>query len=160
MPRRKSVNIIRDVGVDARYGQENIQKFINVIMWRGKKNIARKIVYRAFDIIAKKFANNHDNAIEVFNKALKNCIPIVEVRARRVGGSVYQVPVEVKEHRGRALAFRALIAASKERKGEDFSVKLAYELIEAFEGKGGSVKIKMEKHRMADANRAFAHYVW
>lgn len=158
MPRRKSVNIIRDVGVDPRYGQEVIQKFINTVMSRGKKNIARALVYEAFDIIAKKMGNNIDKALDVFYKAVSNATPAVEVRAKRIGGSVYQIPREVQELRGRALAFRSIISSSTDRKGKAFSFRLADELYEASENRGGSVKIKLEKHKMAEANKAFAHY--
>ena len=160
MPRRKSVNIIRDVGVDPRYGQEAIQKFINVVMWRGKKNTARRMVYGALDIIASKNGNIAERVVDVFNRAIANSTPLVEVRARRVGGSVYQVPLEVRTFRGRALAFRNIISASKDRSGKDFSIRLAAELIEAAENKGGAVKAKLDKHKMAEANRAFSHLVW
>jgi small subunit ribosomal protein S7 len=160
MPRRKSVNIIRDVGVDPRFNQELIQKFINVVMWRGKKNTARRIVYGAFDIIASKMGNSNEKIVEIFEKAIINSTPLVEVRARRVGGSVYQVPLEVRALRGRALAFRNIINASKERSGRDFSTRLASELLEAAENKGGAVKAKLDKHKMAEANRAFSHLVW
>jgi small subunit ribosomal protein S7 len=160
MPRRKSVNIVRNVGVDPRYGQENIQKFINTVMWRGKKNTARRIVYSAFDIIAKKLNNNHDKVVELFNQAIINITPLIEVRARRVGGSVYQVPLEVSPLRGRAVAFRNLINSSSERPGKNFSIKLAQELMEAYDNKGGAIKMKLDKHKMAEANRAFSHLVW
>jgi small subunit ribosomal protein S7 len=160
MPRRKSVNIIRDVGVDPIYGQELIQKFINVVMWKGKKDTARRIVYEAFSIIKTKFKLDDDVLIEMFDKAVKNSTPLVEVRARRVGGSVFQVPVEVTLLRGRTIAFRNIINASAERTGKSFSIKLAAELIDAIDNKGGAVKFKQDKHKMADANRAFSHLVW
>ena len=110
MPRRKSVNIIRNVGVDPRYGMETIQKFINIVMWCGKKNTARRVVYGAFDIVAKKQNKNPDEVIELFNQAVSNSTPMVEVKARRVGGSVFQVPVEVTILRGRSLAFKNIIS--------------------------------------------------
>jgi small subunit ribosomal protein S7 len=157
-PRRKSVNIVRDVGVDPRYGFESVQKFINVIMWRGKKNTARRMLYDALDIIAKKSSDSEEKMLEVFHKAVFNSTPIVEVRAKRIGGSVYQIPREVSENRGRSLAFRSIIAAATERKGKSFAIRLADELWEAAENKGGAVKIKLDKHKMADANKAFAHY--
>ncbi len=160
MPRRKSVNMIRDVGVDPRFGLEVIQKFINVVMWRGEKNIARRLVYDAFDIIARKSGNNEEKAIETFHKALGNATPLIEVRARRVGGSVYQVPREVAASRGRALAFRSIIQAATQRRGETFSFRLAEELLEAAENRGGSIKNRIEKHKMAEANRAFSHFAW
>lgn len=162
MPRRKSVNIIRNVGVDPRFNSENIQKFINVVMWRGKKNTARRIVYDAFEIMSKKLpaAATPEGLAEVFDRAIANVIPAVEVRARRVGGSVYQVPVEVRALRGRALAFRSIMQAAKARSGKTYSDKLAAELIDAHENRGGAVKIKIDKHKMAEANRAFSHLVW
>lgn len=160
MPRRKSVNIIRNVGVDPVYGLEHIQKFINIVMWRGKKNVARKIVYGAFDIIAKKQNKNTDEVIDIFNQAVTNATPLVEVKARRLGGSVFQVPVEVPNLRGLSLAFKSLINAAKSRSGNSFAFKLAAELLDAAENKGGAIKIKSEKHKMADANKAFSHLTW
>jgi small subunit ribosomal protein S7 len=160
MPRRKSVNIIRNVGVDPRYGMETIQKFINIVMWCGKKNTARRIVYSAFDIIAKKQNKNSDEVIELFNQAVSNSAPMVEVKARRVGGSVFQVPVEVAVARGRSLAFKNLITAATARTGNSFDVKLAAELLEAAENRGGAVKSKLEKHKMAEANKAFSYLTW
>jgi small subunit ribosomal protein S7 len=160
MPRRKSVNIIREVGTDPLYDQENIQKFINVVMWRGKKNTARRMVYGAFDIIKKRLKADSDLIVEMFNKAIYNSTPAIEVKARRVGGSVYQVPSEVRPLRGRALAFRGIISAAKTRDGKDFSIKLAAELMDAADNKGGAVKAKLDKHKMAESNRAFSHLVW
>lgn len=160
MPRRKSVNIIRNVGVDPRYGIEDIQKFINILMSRGKKNTARQIVYRAFDIIAKKQNKKNDEIIDIFNQAIVNATPVVEVKARRVGGSVFQIPTEVTALRGRSLAFRSIISSAKLRSGNCFEIKLAYEFIDAAENKGGSIKAKLERHKMADANKAFSHLVW
>lgn len=152
--------MVRNVGVDPRYGLEDVQKFINVVMWQGKKNTARNLVYGAFDIIARKMGNSHERALEVFQKAVINATPTVEVRARRVGGSVYQIPREVATLRGRALAFRSLIGGSEARKGATFAFKLAEELLEAAEGRGGAVKAKLDKHKMADSNRAFTHFAW
>ena len=160
MSRRKSVNFIRDVGVDPLYGQGMIQKFINIVMWQGKKNTARRMVYGALDIIASKFKNDKDVAVEVFKKAIQNSIPAVEVKSRRVGGSVYQVPSEVTVLRGQAIAFRNIISAAKGRTGENFSIRLAYELLDANENRGGAIKAKLDKHKMAEANRAFSHLVW
>lgn len=160
MPRRKSVNIIRDVGVDPRYGMEDIQKFINIVMSCGKKNVARQVVYRAFDIIAKKQNRKSDEVVELFAQAVANVTPLVEVKARRVGGSVFQVPTEVASLRGRSLAFRNIITAASGRSGDCFEIKLAYELIDAAENRGGAVKSRADKHKMADANKAFSHLVW
>jgi small subunit ribosomal protein S7 len=158
MPRRQSVNIIRDVGVDPRYGLEIIQKFINTVMSRGKKNTARALVYGAIEIITKKNGNDDERALDIFHRAIANATPAVEVRAKRIGGSVYQIPREVATLRGRALAFRSIITAAAEKKGKTFAIRLADELIEASENRGGSVKNKLEKHKMAEANKAFAHY--
>jgi len=160
MSRRKSVNIVRNVGVDPLYGQNIVQKFINVVMWRGKKNTARRMVYGALDIIASKFKEDKDSALEIFKKAIQNSTPAVEVKARRVGGSVYQVPTEVTVLRGQAIAFRGIINSAKTRPGENFSIRLASEILEAADNKGGAVKSKLDKHKMAEANRAFSHLVW
>jgi small subunit ribosomal protein S7 len=160
MPRRKSVNIIRNVGVDPVYGLEHIQKFINIVMWRGKKNVARKIVYEAFNIIAKKQNKTSDEVIDIFNQAVVNSTPLIEVKARRLGGSVFQVPVEVVPMRGLSLAFKNIVNSAKGRSGNSFEIKLAAELLDAAENKGGAVKSKLEKHKMADANKAFSHLTW
>ena len=160
MSRRKSLNFIRDVGVDPLYGEGMIQKFINIVMWRGKKNTARRMVYGALDIIASKFKNDKDVAVEIFKKAIQNSIPAVEVKSRRVGWSVYQVPSEVTPLRGQAIAFRNIISAAKVRTGENFSIRLAYEILDANENRGGAIKSKLDKHKMAEANRAFSHLVW
>lgn len=162
MPRRKSVNLIRDVGVDPRYKSETVQKLINVIMWRGKKNIARKIVYDALDIVSKKIKGDKDKdkTLKFFLEALEQIIPSVEVRPRRVGGSVYQIPMEVSSQRGRALAMRWLINAAATRPDKTMGVRLAHELLDAHEGRGIAVKKKLDVHKMAESNRAFAHYAW
>lgn len=161
MPRRKSVNFIRPIGVDPIYGSETIQKLINVVMLRGKKNAARKIVYDALDIVtAQKAGGDKDKGLGIFLKSLEQIMPSVEVRARRVGGSVYQVPVEVKLHRKRALAMRWLITAAASRSAKTMGARLAHELLDAYEGRGTALKKKTDVHRMAEANRAFAHYAW
>jgi small subunit ribosomal protein S7 len=160
MPRRKSVNVVRDVGVDPVYSDGLLQKFINILMWRGKKNTARRIVYGATNIIASKLKCESGAAVDVFKKAVENCIPLIEVRARRVGGSVYQVPAEVRPLRGQAIAFRNIISAASARPSADFSIRLAAELLDASENKGGAVKNRLDKHRMAEASRAFSHLVW
>jgi small subunit ribosomal protein S7 len=160
MPRRKSVNIIREVGNDPLYDNENIQKFINVVMWRGKKSTARRMVYGAFDIIAKKMNADKEKIIEIFQKSIDNITPLIEVRARRIGGSVLQIPAEVRALRGRAIAFRSLIAAASSRSGKTFSERLAYEIVDAYDNKGGAIKAKIDKHKAAEANRAFSHLGW
>jgi small subunit ribosomal protein S7 len=159
MTRRKSVNIIREIGTDPRFDSETIQKFINVVMWRGKKNAARTIVYEAIDVVKQKLGGE-DKALDLFQKALENITPSIEVRARRVGGSVYQIPTEVNPRRARSLAMRWLISASKERKDKRMGIRIANELLEAAEGRGNAIKKKIDMHKMAEANRAFSHYSW
>lgn len=160
MPRRKSVNFIRPIGTDPRYGSEIVQKLINVVMWRGKKNAARKIVYDALDVITKKAGGDKDKGLAMFLKALDQIIPMVEVRPRRVGGSVYQIPMEVASHRGRALAMRWLINSAAVRPDKSMGIRLAHELLDAYEGRGAAIKKKLDVHKMAEANRAFSHYAW
>lgn len=160
MPRRKSVNFIRSVGQDPRYGSEIVQKLINVVMWRGKKNAARTIVYEAMDILTKKVGGEQEKGLTYFLKALDQIIPAIEVRPRRVGGSVYQIPMEVQSHRGRALAMRWLIHAAASRPDKTMGLRLAHELLDAHEGRGTAIKKKFDMHKMAESNRAFAHYAW
>jgi small subunit ribosomal protein S7 len=160
MPRRKSVNFIRPIPPDARYGSEVVQKLINVVMWRGKKNVAREIVYEALDVLTKKAGGDKDKGLHFFMKALDSITPAVEVRPRRVGGSVYQIPMEVETNRGRALAMRWLINAAAARGDKTMGQRLAHELLEATEGRGAAVKKKLDVHKMAEANRAFSHYAW
>ncbi len=160
MPRRKSVNFIRQITPDARYGSEVVEKLINIVMWRGKKNVARNIVYEALDVLTKKAGGDKDRGLGLFLKALDNIIPAVEVRPRRVGGSVYQIPMEVRSNRGQALAMRWLIGAASTRPDKTMGIRLAHELVEASEGRGAAVKKKLDVHKMAEANRAFSHYAW
>ena len=160
MPRRKSVNFVRDIGVDTRFGSPIVQKLINVVMERGKKSVARSIVYGAFDILEQKNKGDKEKAFEVFEKALSNIKPMVEVRSRRVGGGVYQIPSEVRSNRANALMLRWLIAAAAKRSDKTMSLRLAHELLDASQGNGSAVKKKMDVHRMAEANRAFSHYSW
>ena len=160
MSRRKSVNFIRDIGVDPQFGSETIQKFINVIMWRGKKSAARTIVYDAIDLLTKKTSGDKEKALKLFYKALDQVMPAVEVRSRRVGGSVYQVPVEVNERRARSLAFRWLITAASARSDKTMGLRLGYELVEASEGRGAAVKKKLDVQKMAETNRVFSHLAW
>jgi len=160
MPRRKKTSLKRDIGVDLLYRSELIQKFINVVMTRGKKNIARKVVYGAMDIMGKKVGGDKQKTLAMFTKAFDQVVPYIEVRSRRVGGSVYQVPREVRPERGRAVAIRWIIAAAKTRSNKTMAERLAAELIDAHEGRGNAVKKKMDVHRMAEANRAFSHYAW
>jgi small subunit ribosomal protein S7 len=159
MPRRKSVNFRRPIAPDVRYGSREIEKLINIVMERGKKNAARTIVYDALAVLVKK-AGDKDKGMALFHKALDQLMPSVEVRPRRVGGSVYQIPKEVAPHRARALAMRWLIKAASERSDKTMGGRLAYELMDAAEGRGSAAKKKSDVHRMAEANRAFSHYSW
>lgn len=145
----------RAVEPDPRYGNRQVQSFINRVMRNGKKSVAARLVYDAFELIE---ARTKKNPVEVFEQALKNAGPIMEVRPRRVGGATYQVPMEVPEYRRFALATRWLIAASRARSGNSFSQKLAAELMDAANNTGASVRKREESHKMAEANRAFSHY--
>jgi small subunit ribosomal protein S7 len=160
MPRRKKQILKRDIGVDPRYLSHVVQKMINVIMDSGKKNVARTNVYDAIDMLVKKAQGDKNKALDIFFKAIERSTPLIEVRPRRVGGSVYQIPVEVNTDRGNALAMRWLINAAAERNDKTMSIRLAYELIEASEDRGGAVKQKLDVHRMAESNRAFSHFAW
>jgi len=160
MPRRRSTDFTREIEKDPRFGSVRVQKFINVIMDSGKKSVARHIVYTAIDIIAKKSGGDEKKAVETFHQAFEQVAPLVEVRSRRVGGSVYQIPTEVPLKRKDSLAMRWLITAAKERPNKTMEERLAYELLDASQGKGGAVKKRVDVQRMAEANRAFSHYAW
>src|SRR3990167_2711181 len=125
MPRRKTVNLKRDVGVDLRFESPLIQKFINVVMRQGKKSIARSIVYDALDVLVKKSSGDKDKGLKMFERAFENVVPVIEVRPRRVGGSVYQIPVEVRADRANALAIRWLITAAQSRSDKTMGLRLA-----------------------------------
>ncbi len=160
MPRRNRVLEKRDIGVDPRFNSSLVQKFINVTMQRGKKNLARSIVYDAMDYLVRKAGGDEKKGLELFYKAFEQVAPHVEVRSRRVGGSVYQIPVEVRQERRQALALRWLLKAAAARTGKSMGQRLGPELLEAIEGRGGAVKKRSEVQRMAEANRAFSHYAW
>ena len=162
MPRRKKASFVRDIGVDSRFHSSFVEKFINVVMDCGKKNVARNIVYGAIDILGKKSGvpSDEQKQLKLFAEAFDKVVPMVEVRSRRVGGSVYQVPREVQADRGRALAMRWIISAAKTRSNKTMSERLAYELLDAQAGRGNAIKKKLDVHRMAEASRAFAHYAW
>jgi small subunit ribosomal protein S7 len=161
MARRKREIKRKEIGVDAVYGSDLLQKFINVLMERGKKHVASRIVYEALDVLSKKVgAGDNEKTIEFFNKAFWQIVPVVEVRSRRVGGSVYQIPREVTRDRGRALAMRWIIEAAATRSGRTMGARLANELLDAVEGRGSAIKKKLDVHKMAEANRAFSHYAW
>jgi small subunit ribosomal protein S7 len=138
-----------------RYQSTEVESFINRVMKSGKKSTARRVVYGAFDLIEQR---GKKNALEVFQTAMKNVTPLMEVRPRRVGGATYQVPMEVEPYRQFALATRWVIQAARDRSGKSFAEKLADELMEAAENQGASVRRREEAHRMAEANRAFSHY--
>ena len=160
MPRRKSVNMVRDIGVDPRFGSPVVQKFINIVMERGKKALARSLVYGAFDIVAAKLDGDEKKAFALFEKALAQVKPYIEVRSRRVGGGVYQIPTEVRPARAMALSMRWLIESASKRSDKTMQKRLAQEFLDASEGHGNAVKKKTDVHRMAEANRAFSHYAW
>jgi len=156
MPRRRVV-AKRVILPDPKFKDRLVAKFINSLMYEGKKGVGEQIFYDAMDIVADKTKND---PIRVFKKAMDNIKPIIEVKARRVGGSTYQVPVEVRSDRREALGIRWLIRYSRARGEKSMRDKLASEIIDAFNGKGAAVKKREETHRMAEANKAFAHYRW
>jgi small subunit ribosomal protein S7 len=142
---------------DPKYNDLIVARFINGIMIQGKKNTARRIVYDAFDIMAER---SKQEALDVFRKALSNVAPTLEVRSRRVGGATYQVPVEVREDRRVALAIRWIKTYASSRRDKSMALKIAAELMAASKGEGSAVKKKEDTHRMAEANKAFAHFKW
>jgi len=139
------------------YNNLAVAKFINQVMRKGKKTIARKIVYGAFNIIKEK---TKKDPLEIFEQAIKNATPLLEVKSKRIGGATYQVPREVREDRGLTLSVRWIITAAKSKKGKPMAEKLAEELINAARNEGSAIKKKEDTHRMAEANRAFAHFSW
>ena len=156
MSRKKSASK-KLISLDSKYKSAIIPKLINSLMYDGKKTIAEKIVYDAIEKIKSK---SKDEPITIFNQAITNIKPTVEVRSRRVGGATYQVPVEVKSKRSQALAIRWLIDASRKRKDKTMSDKLFNEIFDAYNNKGSSIKKKEDTHKMAESNKAFAHYRW
>ncbi|SRR5690554_39252 len=156
MPRRRVIGQ-RKILPDPKFGSELLAKFINVVMVDGKKSVAEKIIYGALDILAEKTGKDQ---LEIFEAALDNVRPSVEVKSRRVGGSTYQVPVEVRPVRRNALAMRWLVDAARTRGEKSMAQRLAGEMLDASENKGSAVKKREDVHRMADANKAFAHYRW
>lgn len=148
----------KEILADPKYNSRLVAKFINTIMLQGKKTVAENIVYSAFDILNQKTQEN--DPLKVFNKAIENVRPKVEVKSRRVGGATYQVPVEVPNNRANALAFRWIRDFAKKKKGRAMEVKLADELLAAYKGEGAAVKKRDDTHKMADANKAFAHLRW
>ena len=153
---RKGNTPQRSVLPDPKHGSETIARSIHMVMLSGKKSVAEKIVYGAMDVIGEK----NQNSVELVQKALENVAPSVEVKSRRVGGATYQVPVEVRASRRMALAMRWLIESARKRGENSMPRKLAGELIDAAENRGGAIKKREETHRMAEANKAFAHFRW
>ena len=156
MSRRRSQSK-RQVLEDPVYGTRTITKIINSLMIGGKKTVAEKIIYRAFDLIKEK---SKQDPMKVFNEALKNVKPNLEVKSRRVGGATYQVPVEVKNDRGQALAIRWILEASKKRGDKTMQERLMKEFLDASGNKGGAIKKREDTHKMAESNKAFAHFRW
>lgn len=156
MPRRNRPEP-REIQPDVKYHSVTVAKFINNVMKSGKKSIAESIVYDAMDILAQRTGKP---ASEVFERAIREAMPVVEVRPRRVGGATYQVPMEVEPHRSMALAMRWIIASAGKRPGKTMAEKLANELLDVYNGTGATIKKKEDTHKMAEANRAFAHYRW
>jgi len=157
MPRKKLI-AKKPVGPDPRFNSALVSKFTNSLMEDGKKSVARHLLYGALDIISEKMAG--EEPLSVFEAAMENVRPRVEVKSRRVGGATYQVPVEVRPDRRNALAIRWIISYAKGRSGQTMSDKLAAELIDAYHNRGSAVKKREDTHKMAEANKAFAHYRW
>ena len=156
MPRRRVI-AKRQTLPDPKFGSQRLARFINMVMKSGKKSVAEKIVYGALDQVGGKSGKD---ALELFEKALENVQPMVEVKSRRVGGATYQVPVEVRSDRGAALAMRWLSDSARKRSEKSMGLRLAHEILDAAESKGSAVKKREDTHRMAEANKAFAHYRW
>ena len=154
---RRRVAEKREILPDPKYGDRILAKFINTVMRSGKKSIAEKIVYGALDQVGVK---SKGESINVFNKALENVRPIVEVKSRRVGGATYQIPVEVREDRSITLAMRWLVDAAKKRSEKNMGLRLAGELMDAAENRGTAIKKREDTHKMAEANKAFSHFRW
>jgi small subunit ribosomal protein S7 len=157
---RRSQAPRRNVLPDPKYSNEMLAKFVNMVMRSGKKSVAERIVYGALERIAEKSGNDDQYALELLSQALENIKPAVEVKSRRVGGATYQVPVEVRATRRETLAMRWAIDAARSRSEKSMAHRLAHELMDAAENRGSAVKKREDTHRMADANRAFAHYRW
>lgn len=156
MPRRQIISK-RQVAPDPRFHDRIVSRFINRIMICGKRSVAQGLVYGAFDLVSDRMK---DDPLKIFKKALDNAKPVVETKGRRVGGANYQVPVEVRPTRREALGMRWLIESATERPGHSMRSRLADEIMDAFHGRGGTIKKRDDVHKMADANKAFAHYRW
>ncbi len=147
----------REVIPDPKYKSAVVSRFINIVMLQGKKSTSEKIVYKSFNILAEKSGKP---ALEAFQKALDNVRPLLEIKPRRIGGATYQVPVEVKSERGISIAMRWIRNFARVKKGKPMEIKLADELFDAFKGEGSAIKKREDTHKMAEANKAFAHYRW
>ncbi len=156
MARRRSA-VRRLINPDAKYGDLVVAKFMNSVMYEGKKAVAESIVYGAFDIISKKTGQD---ALQVFKSAIDNAKPHLEVRSRRVGGATYQVPMEVRDNRKLALSIKWLVTSTRKRGEKTMDQRLAAELLDAANNRGGAIKKREDTHKMAEANKAFAHYRW
>jgi len=156
MRRRKAQE--KNILADPKFNSKIVAKFINMVMLAGKKSIAEKMVYGAFDIVQKNL--NEEDVLKVFYKALDNARPRLEVKPRRVGGATYQVPIEVRPERGTSIALRWIRDFSQNRKGKPMQEKLADEIIAAYKGEGSSIKKRDDTHKMAESNKAFAHFRW
>ena len=154
MPRRAKI-VKRPLVPDARYNSELVTRFTNKIMQRGKKGLAERIIYGSLDLVAQRSGRN---ALEVFEQAVQNATPVIEVKPRRVGGATYQVPVQIDAQRRLSLAIRWLLISARARSGKSMQEKLAAELLDAANNTGATIKRREDVHRMAEANRAFAHY--
>lgn len=156
MRRRKAQE--KEVLADPKFNSKVVAKFINMVMLKGKKSIAEKIVYGAFEIVKQQL--NEPDALKIFYKAIDNVRPRLEVKPRRVGGATYQVPVEVKQERGTSIALRWIRDFAKNKKGKSMKEKLADEITAAFKGEGAAIKKRDDTHKMAESNKAFAHFRW
>jgi small subunit ribosomal protein S7 len=157
---RRSQAPRRNVLPDPKYGSQTLAKFVNMVMLSGKKSVAERIVYGALDRIADRTGRDEEHAVELLGQALENIKPAVEVKSRRVGGATYQVPMEVRASRRETLAMRWAIDAARKRSEKTMALRLAHELMDAAENRGAAVKKREDTHRMAEANKAFAHYRW
>ncbi len=143
---------------DTKYNSKLVSKFINCLMWKGKKSVAQRVFYDAMDVVSKKVKDVSE--LEVFEKAVNNVRPMIEVRSKRVGGSSYQVPMQVNAKRQQSLAFRWILLSARSKKGKPMCERLASELIDAYNKQGGAMTTRENIHRMAEANKAFAHFAW
>ena len=157
MPRGARKIIKRTPPPDAKYNSITVAKFINRLMLRGQKATAERVVYNALQLTAQQVNSSPEEALE---QAIKNAMPLLMVKSRRVGGATYQVPTEVEENKGRTLAMKWLITSARARSGKSMDEKLASELVDAFQGRGATIKKREDLHKMAEANKAFAHYRW